>query len=321
MSKRRLLVPAIVFAVFASLILRAAARDPSDVRVRPCEAGAPCPPGSPSATASPSPSRDPVIVAAGDIAAKVPSAATKATARLVTAIDPTVVLALGDNEYPAGSLHDYKTGYDPTWGAFLSKTRPTLGNHEYETDPTAAGYFDYFGQRSPDNYYSFDVGTWHLISLDSNCSMNGGCVRGTSQYEWLRADLSAHPALCTLAYWHHPRWSSGTETGNDNHVAPLVKLLYETGADVILTGHEHNYERFAPQAPDGTGESMGIVEFVVGTGGRSLTELGRPDANSVVRNDTSFGVLQMTLHEGSYDFVFKSVLGSTFRDSGSASCH
>jgi hypothetical protein len=232
-----------------------------------------------------------------------------------------VALTLGDNQYPAASLDDFRTGYGRTWGAFLDRTRPTLGNHEVEVDPTASGYFDYFGGQAPDRNYSFDVGTWHLISLDSNCSLVPGCS-AERQARWLRSDLASHPAACTLAYWHHPRWSSGTEDGNDPHVAPLVKLLYNAGADVILSGHEHNYERFARQTPDGKPDpATGLTEFVVGTGGKSLSRIGPQDPNSVVADDTTFGVLQMTLHPDSYDFIFKAVLGGTFRDAGSGTCH
>ena len=149
------------------------------------------------------------ITAAGDIADPHPSSATRATARLIVSINPIVALTLGDNQYPSGSLGDFMEGYDSTWGTFLSKTAPALGNHEYERSPTAAGYFAYFGDRSPGAYYSFDVGAWHLISLDSDCGYVGGCDAGSPEYDWLKADLAGHPATCTLAYWHHPRWSSG----------------------------------------------------------------------------------------------------------------
>jgi hypothetical protein len=262
-----------------------------------------------------------VITAAGDIAAPDPSAATRATARMIRSIDPTVALTLGDNAYPDGARKDFASGYDPTWGSFLSKTRPTTGNHEYESSSTAAGYFHYFGRRAPGRYYSFDVGAWHVISLDSNCEMVHGCGAGSRQYGWLRHDLRTDRATCTLAYWHHPRWSSGTEIGDSPQVAPFMRLLYHARADVVLTGHEHNYERFAAQTPAGERKRAGIVEFVVGTGGRSLSPLGHAEDNSLVSEDSSFGVLRMTLHPSSYDFAFKSVMGSTFRDSGSRRCH
>lgn len=264
--------------------------------------------------------RDPVITAAGDIAEPGASAAARATARLVRSIDPTVALTLGDNQYPGGRLSEFRSGYDPTWGTFLSKTRPTLGNHEYDSSSDAAGYFAYFGRRAPNEYYSFNLGGWHVVSLDSNCGMTG-CGPGTAQYRWLRHDLATHPATCTLAYWHHPRWTSGAETGDSPMVAPFVRLLRGAHAEVMLTAHVHNYERFAAQSPSGERSQRGLVEFVVGTGGKSLSPMGSAQDNSLVRNDESYGVLRMTLHPRSYDFAFHSVLDSTFRDSGSRRCH
>ncbi len=342
MSKRRTIV-AVLFVSMAVLV--PAGLLAPDVQAKPCNHGHPeaCPSPSDSPTPSPTetptpsptdsptptpsptsspPSSDPILTAAGDIADPAPSAATIATAHLVAAINPTVALTLGDNEYETGLLSDFLTGYDPTWGAFLSKTHPAVGNHEYKSGSTAAGYFGYFGSQSPNNYYSYDVGTWHLISLDSNCALIGGCTAGTAEYGWLKADLAAHPATCTLAYWHHARWSSGTTHGNSSQVQPFVELLYAAGADVILSGHEHNYERYAPQAPGAVlDRTRGLTEFVVGTGGHGLAPLGTPDVNSIVGSDTTFGVLEMTLHPTSYDFTFKPVLGGTFTDSGSGSCH
>jgi Calcineurin-like phosphoesterase len=289
-----------------------------DVEAKPCNPGHPCP----SPTSSPPPGGDPVITAAGDISLPIASAATKATAQLVTSINPTVALTLGDNQYLTGALADFQTGYGATWGVFKSKTRPAPGNHEYDASSAATGYFSYFGSRAPGRWYSFDVGAWHLISLNSNCAKIGGCTAGTQEYEWLKADLASHPARCTLAYWHHPRWSSGSEHGNSSQVGPFVQLLYNAGAEVILSGHEHNYERFAPQTPGGALDSTrGIVQFVAGTGGASLYGFGSPDANSLVRNASTNGVLQMTLHPSSYDFRFRPIAGSSFTDSGSRTCH
>jgi hypothetical protein len=314
MSIRRLILAAALVTV-AAIVPAAVTRD---VEARPCNNGHPCP----SPTPSPPPGGDPVITAAGDISLPIPSAATKATAQLVTSIDPTVALTLGDNQYPTGALADFQTGYGPTWGVFKSKTWPAPGNHEYDASATAAGYFSYFGSRAPNEWYSFDLGAWHLISLNSNCAKVGGCTAGTPEYEWLRADLASHPAACTLAYWHHPRWSSGTEHGNSPQVAPFVQLLYAAGAEVILSGHEHNYERYAPQTPSGSVDTArGIVEFVVGTGGADLYGFGTPDTNSLVRNASTNGVLQMTLHPSSYDFRFRPVAGSSFTDAGSRTCH
>ena len=321
MPKRMLLLAVSLVAVTSIL---AGGLD-RDVEAKPCNPGHPCPTPSPSPspspTGTPSPG-DPVITAGGDIAARVPSAATKATAQLVTSINPTVALTLGDNQYPGGALADFQTGYGTTWGAFKSKTRPAVGNHEYESSSMAAGYFSYFGARAPDNYYSFNVGSWHLISLDSNCARAGGCGAGSPQYEWLKADLASHPARCTLAYWHHPRWSSGTQHGNSEQVAPFVQLLYNARAELILSGHEHNYERYAPQTPGGTLDTTrGIVQIVAGTGGYSLYGFGPADTNSLRRNATTYGVLRMTLHPGSYDFAFRPAYGGSFTDSGSRTCH
>ena len=316
MSRRTLLVLALTVVAAA---LAAGALLARDVEAKPCNPAHPCP----SPTVSPPPTGDdPVITAAGDIADPTPTAATKATAQLVSSINPTVALTLGDNQYETGALADFRTGYGTTWGAFLSRTRPAVGNHEYKSSSTAAGYFDYFGGRAPDNYYSFNVGAWHLISLDSNCAFAGGCGAGSRQYEWLKADLAAHRARCILAYFHHPRWSSGAAHGNSSQVGPFINLLYNAGAEVVLSGHEHNYERYAPQTPGGAVDTeRGIVQFVVGTGGHSLYPMGPADANSRVRNTSSYGVLKMTLRPGSYSFSFRPVLGGSFTDAGSASCH
>ncbi len=315
MNRRALLVGLSVAA--AAVIGFAVWRAGDDA---PCAAD-PCPSRAPASFPAPT-GPDRVITAAGDIADPDPTDATRATAELVTVIDPNVALTLGDNQYPEGELSDYTSGYGSSWGAFLDRTRPAIGNHEYGSSPTADGYFAYFGARSPGNYYSFELGAWHLISLDSNCDQVGGCTPGTAQYEWLRADLAANDAACTLAYWHHPRWSSGTEHGNSEQVAPFVDLLYDDGADVILSGHEHNYERYAPQDPEGSLDAdRGIVQFVVGTGGHSLYELGPPDENSLVQDDSTYGVLRMILRPGSYDFSFEPVLDGTFTDSGSGRCH
>jgi calcineurin-like phosphoesterase family protein len=329
MPKWSLVLAASVFALLALFPIVLG----DDSEAKECNRGHPCPsetppptPSSttppPSATSSTPPaSGDPIITAAGDIADPNPTTATKATAQLIMSINPTVAITLGDNQYPSGQLSDYEGGYDSTWGAFLSKTYPALGNHEYESSSTAAGYFGYFGSRAPNEYYSYEVGAWHLISLDSNCSHVSGCGAGSPQYEWLKADLASHPAVCTLAYWHHPRWSSGSTHGGTTSVAPFWTLLYNAGADVVLNGHEHNYERFAPQDPGGASDSArGIVEIVSGTGGHSIYGFGATEPNSVVRSST-YGVAKLTLHPTSYDFAFEAIPGSTFTDSGTADCH
>ena len=315
--KRALLIASFVLA--AAIVPSAL---PAKTEAKPCNPAHPCPSPSPSPSPSPPPSGDPVITAAGDIADPLPSAATLATAQLVLLINPTVALTLGDNEYPSGLLADYKSGYAPTWGAFLAKTYPAVGNHEYKSSSTAAGYFSYFGNRAPSAYYSYDVGAWHLISLDSNCTKIGCCGASSAEYKWLEADLAAHPATCVLAYWHHPRWSSGSTHGGSTSVSAFWSLLYGAGAEVVLNGHEHNYERFAPQDPSGRLDtSRGMVEFVVGVGGHGLYGFGSPQPNSLVRNSSTFGVLKLTLHPSSYDFEFRPIAGSTFTDNGSTTCH
>ena len=201
--------------------------------------------------------------------------------------------------------------------------RPTPGNHDYTTS-TAAAYYSYFGAAagsSGKGYYSYDVGQWHVVALNSNCSAVGGCNAGSAQETWLRADLAAHPNKCTLAYWHHPRFSSGYH-GASTSVQPLWQALYDAGAELVLNGHDHDYERFAPQTPTGQADpARGIREFVVGTGGASERAFSATANNSEARNSSTFGVLQLTLHPSSYEWRFVPVAGQSFTDSGSAPCH
>jgi hypothetical protein len=259
------------------------------------------------------PGSDVVVTAAGDIAASPTDSA--GTAAIIEQIAPNRALTLGDNAYTSGTLTDYLNNYDPNWGRFRATTSPVPGNHEYET-PGAAGYFQYFGSQVPAEYYSFDLGAWHLIALNSEIDMSST----SPQFQWLQNDLAANAGRCILAYWHRPRWSSGTVHGSSTSLDRFWRTLYAVGADVVLNGHEHNYERFAPQNPDGGADVNGIREFVVGTGGASLYSLGTPIANSEVRGSTSDGVLKLTLHPDSYDWQFVPVAGGTFTDSGSDSC-
>ncbi len=272
---------------------------------------------------------DPVIAAAGDIACDslivTPSQChQESTANLVVRGGFDAVLDLGDNQYDVGSLSAYETYYDPTWGRVKAITHPVPGNHEYET-PRASGYYGYFGSAAGDpsrGYYSYDLASWHIVALNSNCPDVGGCGPGSPQERWLRADLAAQPATCTLAYWHHPRFSSGTTHGSDPIYTAFWQALYDGGVDVILVGHEHNYERFAPQRADGTADpAKGIREFVVGTGGREHYPFGTPIANSQVRDNTTFGVLELVLHQRSYEWGFVSEVGGSFTDSGTTACH
>ena len=198
------------------------------------------PPGSPA-----------VLIAAGDIA-DCTSTGDEATAAILDTLRGTVVV-LGDNAYPSGTDANYANCYDPTWGRHKARTRPTPGNHEYRT-AGAGGYFRYFGAAAGDpekGYYSYTLGDWHIVVLNtnSNCA-DIRCGTGSAQLGWLRDDLAANPAKCTLAYWHHPRFNSGSHHGNNGNIGPFWRVLYEHGVDVVLNGHEHLYERFAPQSPD-----------------------------------------------------------------------
>jgi hypothetical protein len=261
---------------------------------------------------------DPVLVGAGDIAS-CQGSGDEATAELLDGITGTV-FALGDNVYNSGTPSEFSNCYGPSWGRHKARTRPAVGNHEYYT-PGASGYFGYFGAKAGDpkkGYYSYDRGSWHVVVLNSNCS-EVSCAAGSPQERWLENDLAAHPNRCTLAYFHHPRFSS---SGDNPSVAPFWNDLYAAGAEVVLNGHTHNYERFAPQRPDGTrARGRGIREFVVGTGGVGHAAFGAIRPNSQVRNADTYGVLKLTLHQGSYDWKFVPVAGKTFTDSGTKSCH
>lgn len=271
----------------------------------------------PTFTMTISPFNDPVLVGAGDIS-RCSSDGDEITAKLLDDI-PGIVFTTGDSAYPDGTANDFVNCYEPTWGRHKARTYPSPGNHEYHTK-NATAYFDYFGSSAGEpgkGYYSYDLGTWHIIVLNSNIPVEPD----SAQEQWLRADLSTHPAACTLAYWHHPRFSSGIEHGSDVDMQPLWQALYDYGADVVLNGHEHNYERFALQDPQGTTDlGRGIREFVIGSGGGGHYKLGVPIANSEVRNVDTYGVLKLTLHPTSYTWEFIPEAGETFTDSGNAPC-
>lgn len=260
---------------------------------------------------------DPVLVGSGDIA-HCRSDGDEITADMLDNI-PGTVFTTGDNVYRDGSPEEFANCYDPTWGRHKDRTYPSPGNHDYHT-ADAAGYFEYFGSRAGApgrGYYSYDLGTWHIIVLNSNLPVSGD----SAQEAWLRADLAAHPVACTLAYWHHPRFSSGTVHGSSERIEPIWRALYDYGADVVLAGHEHNYERFAPQDPQGNADpARGIRQFVIGSGGRSHYEFGFPIANSEVRNSDTNGLLKLTLHDGHYSWEFIPEPGKSFTDSGTAPC-
>jgi hypothetical protein len=270
---------------------------------------------------TPPPGGTGTLLAAGDIG----SCTTNGDEQTATLLDSMAgtVAALGDNAYPHGSASDYANCYDPSWGRAKARTMPAIGNHDY--DYGAAGYFNYFGAAAGDptqGYYSYDLGSWHVIVLNSNCNQVGGCDIGTPQETWLRSDLAAHPAPCTVAYWHHPLFTSSNSVSAATFMRPMWQDLYNAGVDLVLNGHAHVYERFAPQTPAGALDNTnGVREITVGTGGAELHTFWTPVANSQVRNQTTWGVLKVTLNSSSYDWQFVPVAGQTFTDSGSTACH
>ncbi len=287
---------------------------------------------------------DPVIAAAGDIACdptngnfnggngSSSSCRQRYTSDLLVSGGYVAVLPLGDNQYYCGGLAAFRQSYDLSWGRVKATTHPVVGNHEFLTsggtgcDPSntgAAGYFTYFGAAAGQpgmGYYGFDIGAWHIVALNSNCSSAGGCGSGSPQYNWLKADLAAHPTACTLAYWHIPLYSSGGRASSN--MRTLWQLLYDNNADLVLEGHDHTYERFAPQnATAGLDTARGLRSFIVGTGGANHTSFTTIAANSEVRDASTFGILAVTLHPTSYDWQFIHEAGKTFTDSGTAACH
>jgi hypothetical protein len=314
---------------------------PTSIATLPASTSLPASPTAvtlPTFTASPTkaanaPTGDPVIAVAGDIACSpgdgnfnggdgtTSACRQKAVSDLLVGTNLTAVLTLGDNQYEDGALTKFQQSFDPSWGRVKNIIHPAAGNHEYQT-AGASGYYQYFGAAAGDptkGYYSYDIGTWHIIALNSNCSQVGGCGMGSPQEQWLKADLSAHPNACTLAYWHHPRFSSG-DHGNHSSYDAFWKALYAANVEVVLNGHDHDYERFAPQNPSGAADPNGIQEFVVGTGGKNHYSFGTIQPNSLVRNSDTYGVLKLTLHPTSYDWQFVPEAGKTFTDSGTRNC-
>ena len=301
---------------------------------------------TPTVTPTATPPNDPTVFAAGDIACDPhdsafnggngTSSACQQTWTAAQLVGGAPVLTIGDLQYDCATTAQLQQSYDLSWGQQKANTHPAVGNHEYKTtcgnQPGAGGYYTYFGSAaSPQDtnctanckgYYSFDIGSWHIIALNSECSQVGGCQAGSPQEQWLQADLAAHPAACTLAYWHRPYYTSGWSVG-DAELHDLWVDLYNAHADLALNGHDHDYERFLPQDANGKYDpNQGVTEIVVGTGGQSHGGFNGKAANSVVRNGTTFGVLQLTLHANSYDWVFLGDgHGGTFTDSGTASCH
>jgi hypothetical protein len=258
-----------------------------------------------------------VVLAAGDIA-WCGTGQDEATARILDANPGATILTLGDNAYDAGSPSEFASCYEPTWGRHRARTRPSPGNHDYGT-PNAAGYFGYFGALagpSRSGFYSFDLGAWHVVSLNSerDFGASGG------QIAWLRADLAATTRRCVLAYWHKPRFTAGHYRDFAEY-EPFWQALHAAGAEIVLNGHDHNYQRYRPMTPSGSPDPAGgIREFVVGTGGRSLYPLSADPRREAASAAVS-GVLELTLREDGYGWTFIPVAGQEFADSGSGACH
>ena len=263
-----------------------------------------------------------VLVGAGDIAncAISDGSGAVATAALLDRI-PGTVFTVGDHAYPSGASKEFRDCYDASWGRHKARTRPAPGNHDYIT-AKAKGYYDYFGDSAgPDRrgYYSFTLGAWHVVSLNSFIAAD----RGSPQIEWLRKDLKDNRATCTLAYWHIPVFSSGphgSDVRTSAHMLEAWRVLYEFGADVVINGHDHDYERFAPQDPNGKADPRGVREFVVGTGGAGMYEFRQIRANSEVRSSRSYGVLKLVLSATDYNWDFVSGAGEPFQDRGTSTC-
>ena len=307
--------------------------------------------GRPSIRSSPrqiriASSADPVLAAAGDIACDpadpsfnggrgtATACHAAATAQLIAAARPSLVLPLGDEQYECGGPGAFAASYARSWGRFVPISRPIPGNHEYAAEGTlpfaptcdsttpGAGYFSYFGPgvAGPGGYYSYDVAGWHVIALNSECAYIGGCGGGSPEELWLRADLAAHPSTCTLAYWHRPRWTGTAAGAGDDTFDALWRDLYTAHAEVVLNGHRHLYIRLTPLNGDGAPDAAGIREIVVGTGGQRL--FGQGFATIVESHEQSeYGVLLLTLHPASYEWQFEPELGSLFTDYGTGACH
>jgi PKD repeat protein len=286
-------------------------------------------PATKSISVSPAGQGDPVLVGAGDIA-DCGRTQDSSTANLLDGISGTVFTA-GDNVYPDGTAANYTNCYGPTWGRHKARTKPALGNHDLVNSTSSTGYFNYFGPvagNPGEGWYSYDVSGWHVIVLNSNCAVLGGgsgtagCGTNSPQTAWLRADLAASSASCTIAVIHNPRFTSKRSSPDGAYTA-FWTALYNGGAEIVISGDRHNYERFAPQTPAGAADpSFGIRQFVVGTGGAALSNFtGSTMTNSQVRNGTTYGVLKLTLHSTSYDFQFVPIAGQSFTDNGTTSCH
>ena len=277
----------------------------------------------------PPPSGDPTMLLAGDQhACQAAPGALSAVAQLIDSLDPSGVdpiASLGDESGEQGTATEFSSCFDPVWGRFKPRVRPAIGNHDWGTG-NANGYFGYWGAAAgPVNkgWYSYELGTWHVVVLSSYCGEVGGCGGGSPQTQWLKQDLAAHRTQCTLAYWHHPYFKSSPQPGTSGNTSAFWSVLYSYGADVIVNAHVHMYERFAPQDPSGKATASGIREFIVGTGGAEHHSYSSRAANSEAIDNTTWGVLALTLHPGSYDWRFVPAGGAfgSFTDAGTGSCH
>jgi hypothetical protein len=286
--------------------------------------GRPVLPAGPPGSATPpvvAPPGAALLVGAGDISS-CDNDHDELTARLVESFGEVAVFTTGDNVYERGSAAEFEKCYGPTWGRFRARTHPIPGNHDYET-PGAGPYFDYFAGaagRPGQSWYGWDLNSWRIEMLDSNCEFAGGCGEGSAQLAWLKQDLAAHPARCTLAMWHHPRFSSGRH-GDTAAVQPFWSELAAVGADLILVGHDHSYERFAPIDGTGRPDSVnGMRQIVIGTGGKDLYEFVELHVTSEAHSSTTFGVLALTLWPDRYEWQFVPSEGP-FTDKGNGVCH
>ncbi len=264
-----------------------------------------------------------VMIGAGDISSCSGTGgnASEATAKILDKLSGTIFTA-GDNAYATGTDKEF-TCYDARWGRQKARTLPAPGNHDY-LQKNAAPYFKYFGAAAGDptkGYYSKDVGPWHVIVINSNCAEIGGCAATSPQAKWLEADLAAHTQKCTMAIWHHPLYNMGNH-GPATEMKPIWQILYDHDADLVVNGHDHNYQRWKPQTPAGkVDEARGIVELLVGTGGAAFYDFDPKPANIEVNDNVTFGVIKLTLRPTDMDFEFVPVEGQTFTDKGTITCH
>lgn len=261
------------------------------------------------------------LIGAGDIAYCGPAdLGDEATADILERFPSAVVFTAGDNVSGEGRLVEYKNCFGPTWGRFLEHLHPSPGNHDFMAN-TGAAYYEYFGGAAGQpgqGYYSYDLGDWHIVSLNSNCDAIA-CGPNSAQAAWLRKDLAANEKQCKLLYWHHPRYSSGI-SGNYGPVSFFWRIALEHGADVVISGHDHGYERFAPQDGDGNADPDGIRQFVVGTGGSELRDFGQIKPNSEIRDNSTYGLILFKLYPGKYEWEFIPVEGGSFSDRGAGQC-